>query len=552
SDDSVEGDEVRVQTQRYDWLTSAGVDEETQNQKRSRSPSPDYGIFTDETTDVQRKLFDQLAAAVPQYTKKNIDLTHDEYLKIHNAALLCEAAQQLYNVTERRVCGVDRQAYDSIEEYLEADNPFDFEDEELRRAKKKVHRMEEQMMGIEKRKKPSKTERRRMRAEAIADRKRRNAEIEEQRQKEEKLKAQRVEDNWTKDILAMSNRILQEVNDHDIVTDPQHGKVRRDVIVHHDATFQDVHDHHDAADPQDATRYGTDRRDVIDLNRAADLQHADDLHQMDDLQHGHDLVVGHREDDLRPADDLAAGLQDVIPTKITHLAKYERQYLIEWRKKRIKYESEVQGMAVEYGLAWRFYIRKWIDSIEPNLLTALCEYQWYCKREDLTEGQFQRYILDVIETRPSKRKVTATDLKKALKDVTMEAKGEVNQRLVSFMEKVHDAITNHCLWQPLEEKDTRKVFICAVIDKIRPPELADQVRENYEVAQGKSTLRELSELIREQMVWMQDIRAQGEARIRSVQTYARRQRTQWQATPAGFYVEASKISGASGATVSTG
>ncbi|CAK4735964.1 unnamed protein product, partial [Aphanomyces euteiches] len=167
-----------------------------------------------------------------------------------------------------------------------------------------------------------------------------------------------------------------------------------------------------------------------------------------------------------------------------------------------------------YGLAWRFYIRKWIDSIEPNLLTALCEYQWYCKREDLTEGQFQRYILDVIETRPSKRKVTATDLKKALKDVTMEAKGEVNQRLVSFMEKVHDAITNHCLWQPLEEKDTRKVFICAVIDKIRPPELVDQVRENYEVAQGKSTLRELSELIREQMVWMQDIRAQGEARIR--------------------------------------
>ncbi|CAK4120332.1 unnamed protein product, partial [Aphanomyces euteiches] len=87
-----------------------------------------------------RKLFNQLAAAVPQYKKKNTDLTHDEYLKIHNAALLCEAAQQLYNVTERRVCGVDRQAYDSIEEYLEADNPFDFEDEELRRAKKKVRR----------------------------------------------------------------------------------------------------------------------------------------------------------------------------------------------------------------------------------------------------------------------------------------------------------------------------------------------------------------------------------------------------------------------------
>ncbi|CAK4621528.1 unnamed protein product [Aphanomyces euteiches] len=156
--------------------------------------------------------------------KKNIDLTHDEYLKIHNAALLCEAAQQLYNVTEARVCGVDRQAYE--------------------------------------------------------------------------------------------------------ISSRRHRSPR--------ATWQDVHDHHDAADPQDATRYGADRRDVIDLNRAADLQHAedlaanhaDDLHQMDDLaanqdddlQHGHDLVVGHQEDDLRPTDDLAAGLQDVIPTKITHLA----------------------------------------------------------------------------------------------------------------------------------------------------------------------------------------------------------------------------------------
>ncbi|CAK4242638.1 unnamed protein product, partial [Aphanomyces euteiches] len=179
SDDSVEGDEVRVQTQR--------VDEESQNQKRSRSQSPGYGIFSNETTDVQRKLFNQLAAAVPQYTKKNIDLTHDEYLKIHNAPLLFEAAQKLYNVTERRQCGVDRQAYYSIEEYLEADNPFDFEDKELRRAKKKVRRMEEKMMGIEKRKKPSKTKRRRMRAKAIADRKRRSAEIKEQRQTEEKF-----------------------------------------------------------------------------------------------------------------------------------------------------------------------------------------------------------------------------------------------------------------------------------------------------------------------------------------------------------------------------
>ncbi|CAK4225853.1 unnamed protein product [Aphanomyces euteiches] len=115
-------------------------------------------------------------------------------------------------------------------------------------------------------------------------------------------------------------------------------------------------------------------------------------------------------------------------------------------------------MAVEYGLAWRSYIRKWIDSIEPSLLTALCEYQWYCKREDLTEGQFQRYILDVIETRPSKRKVTATDLKKALKDVTMEAKGEVNHRLVSFMEKVHDAITNHCFCGNRSKRRTRAKF----------------------------------------------------------------------------------------------
>ncbi|KAH9090693.1 hypothetical protein LEN26_018873 [Aphanomyces euteiches] len=173
-----------------------------------------------------------------------------------------------------------------------------------------------------------------MRAEAIADRKRRNAEIEEQRQKEEKLKAQRVEDNWTKGMSPPKQNLPPGstwLKSSDVQPNPsrsersrqrpQCGKDRRDVIVLHDATFQDVHDHHDAADPQDATRYGTDRRDVVDLNRAADLQHVDDLaaNHADDLQHGHDLVVGHQEDDLRPADDLAAGLQDVIPTKITHL-----------------------------------------------------------------------------------------------------------------------------------------------------------------------------------------------------------------------------------------
>ncbi|CAK4961530.1 unnamed protein product, partial [Aphanomyces euteiches] len=115
------------------------------------------------------------------------------------------------------------------------------------------------------------------------------------------------------------------------------------------------------------------------------------------------------------------------------------------------------------------------------MLTALCEYQWYCNHEDLTEGHFQRYILDVVETRPSKQKVTATDLKKALKHVTMKAKGDVNHRV---MENVYDSITNHYLWQPLEETETRKVFVRAVTE-IMPLELADQVRENYEGAQDQ-------------------------------------------------------------------
>ncbi|CAK4227592.1 unnamed protein product, partial [Aphanomyces euteiches] len=108
-------------------------------------------------------------------------------------------------------------------------------------------------------------------------------------------------------------------------------------------------------------------------------------------------------------------------------------------------------------------------------------YQWYCNHEDLTEGHFQRYILDVVETRPSKQKVTATDLKKALKHVTMKAKGDVNHRV---MENVYDSITNHYLWQPLEETETRKVFVRAVTE-IMPLELADQVRENYEGAQDQ-------------------------------------------------------------------
>ncbi|CAK4670366.1 unnamed protein product, partial [Aphanomyces euteiches] len=68
------------------------------------------------------------------------------------------------------------------------------------------------------------------------------------------------------------------------------------------------------------------------------------------------------------------------------------------------------------------------------------------------------------------------DLKKALKHVTMKVKGDVNHRV---MENVYDSITNHYLWQPLEETETRKVFVRAVTE-IMPLELADQVRENYE------------------------------------------------------------------------
>ncbi|CAK4260517.1 hypothetical protein Ae201684P_021456 [Aphanomyces euteiches] len=93
----------------------------------------------------------------------------------------------------------------------------------------------------------------------------------------------------------------------------------------------------------------------------------------------------------------------------------------------------------------------------------------------------QLYIRNIVETRPSLKRATECEIKKALNDVLMKTKGDVNCRLLDFMDQLYTAVKDNCLQQSMEDKDCRKVFIRIAITKIRSLTLQGQVRENYNV-----------------------------------------------------------------------
>ncbi|CAK4871147.1 unnamed protein product [Aphanomyces euteiches] len=140
-----------------------------------------------------------------------------------------------------------------------------------------------------------------------------------------------------------------------------------------------------------------------------------------------------------------------------------------------------------------------LHHVEDLGADLLCKIKLKIDIRDLTEERFQRYIRNIVETRPTMKRATECEIKKALNDVLMKTKGDVNSRLLDFMDQLYTAIKDNCLQQSMEDKDCRKVFIRIAITKIRPLTLQGQVRENYNVDPRRHKLEGLSELIDEQM-----------------------------------------------------
>ncbi|CAK4424164.1 unnamed protein product, partial [Aphanomyces euteiches] len=185
--------------------------------------------------------------------------------------------------------------------------------------------------------------------------------------------------------------------------------------------------------------------------------------------------------------------------KAPEIESFDREHLVAWLKKRTKHESDVRSAATEYGMAWQSYTKKWMDSIPRNMLEVLCKIKLKIDIRDLTGERFHQYIRNIVETTPTMKRVTECEIKKALNDVLMKTKGDVNSRLLEFMDQLYTAVKDNCLQQSTEDKNCRKVFIRIAITKIRTLTLQGQVRENYNVDPRCHKLEGLCELIEEQM-----------------------------------------------------
>ncbi|CAK4230628.1 unnamed protein product [Aphanomyces euteiches] len=435
-------------------------------------------------TKVQRELFQQLADDVPHDTKEPKDLTHDEYVIIHHKVVLYEAAKARYQIPDKpRASRNHRMDTEWMERNEDFEDPFFVDDDELRAAKKKVGQMEDKMLGIKK-VKVTKAQRKQIEEEAIADNNRRAEELEEQRRSGHDIqnppydpqRAKEIEDAWTRGMPPSNHPKSLEVDGH--------------ILQKAETHLLNVSDPHDVMYPQDAS----DPHEENDLHGATDPQDANDPQDATDPQ---DETARCRDDDLHHVEDLGADRQQDASSgggikflsshiKAPEIESFDREHLVAWLKKRTKYESDS-------------YTKKWMDSIPRNMLEVLCKIKLKIDIRDLTEERFQRYIRNIVETRPTMKRATECEIKKALNDVLMKTKGDVNSRLLDFMDQLYTAIKDNCLQQSMEDKDCRKVFIRIAITKIRPLTLQGQVRENYNVDPRRHKLEGLSELIDEQM-----------------------------------------------------
>ncbi|KAG9416750.1 hypothetical protein AC1031_001132 [Aphanomyces cochlioides] len=176
------------------------------------------------------------------------------------------------------------------------------------------------------------------------------------------------------------------------------------------------------------------------------------------------------------------------------ISQWGRSNLVEWIKDRLKYEEELQAVAARHGVNWKRYARWWIDSIDRSLFKTVCEYDWYCSH-DMSEETFRAKIMQAVQA----RRLSKDLLVRAVSRVTLRPRGDVASRLSDFIKQIDAVIYAEGLERHLEALSVRKVFIKAVMERVKPYSLADLVRENFKVYKKNYSLNELYDMMLEQM-----------------------------------------------------
>ncbi|CAK4778934.1 unnamed protein product, partial [Aphanomyces euteiches] len=375
----------------------------------------------------------KLADGVPHDTKEPTDITRDEYVVIHHKVVLYVAAKARYHIPDKACVSTNpRMDPEWMERNKDFDDPFLVDDDELRAAKKKVGQMEEKMLGIKKIK-ITKAQRKRIEEETMAENKRRAEEMEEQRRSGHDIQNPPYDPQRGPEECRYPTILSLEVDGH--ILQKADAKHLLNVSDPHDVTYpQDANDHHDVKCLQDA-------RDPHEENDLHDAKGPQDAINPQDVNDPQDETARCRDDDPRHVEDLGADRQCEKPDMAHHLVVASSFSQVTLRRRKSK------------------------------VLTAIT--WWHDPRS-------------APKTRPSLKRATECEIKKALNDVLMKTKGDVNSRLLDFMDQLYTAVKDNCLQQSMEDKDCRKVFIRIAITKIRPLTLQGQ-------------LEGLSDLIEEQM-----------------------------------------------------
>ncbi|KDO20262.1 hypothetical protein SPRG_14398 [Saprolegnia parasitica CBS 223.65] len=160
-----------------------------------------------------------------------------------------------------------------------------------------------------------------------------------------------------------------------------------------------------------------------------------------------------------------------------------RKYLLAWKKKRDKYDKAVLEHSKATGVPVKVYNKKWIDSIERDLLETVCMLKWDIDIDDLTEKEFQRRLTELMHERANDGTHTNTHTTddyvaffKGLK-IKYDADEDVFGQVASFITDAQTIIETHALQEDMKTSGPRRAILKIITDQLEPAQLRNAMRD---------------------------------------------------------------------------
>ncbi|RHZ22881.1 hypothetical protein DYB26_009271, partial [Aphanomyces astaci] len=168
----------------------------------------------------------------------------------------------------------------------------------------------------------------------------------------------------------------------------------------------------------------------------------------------------------------------------------DRTFLVSWVKKRETYEDKLRANAQRMGGEWRRSAMGWIPSTDRSLLKAICTYVWQVPVEQLSDR-----IMEIVGQPATKWTPTKSDMQTYCRALSVDPHGDVTSRLVSFMERVDDAIDENGFRQQFKDSTMLRTFVKV---RVTPSYLRDRVEEQMKTVPANDLVA-FADILREQL-----------------------------------------------------